>query len=135
MLADRYDRSGLTVDDGGVAAAGVLGAVLRHGADFFALGDLIEQFGQHGTVAVAPRGELHRPDVRSGRVHGQMDLAPLASALNAVLAGLPFAITEKLDTGAVDEQVHGAIGMAKRDMDGQRLLSSAQSGVVGHRPV
>jgi hypothetical protein len=33
-----------------------------------------------------------------------MHLAPLASALNAMLAGLPFAITEELDPGAVDQK-------------------------------
>jgi hypothetical protein len=39
-----------------------------------------------------------------------MHVAPLAAALNTVLAGLPFAITEELDPGAVHEQVQGAIG-------------------------
>ena len=63
-----------------------MGAVRRHGADFCALGDLIEPFGQHGTVAVAAGSEPHRPDVRRGRLHGQMDLAPLVPALNAVPA-------------------------------------------------
>jgi hypothetical protein len=30
-----------------------------------------------------------------------MELAPLAAALNTVLAGLPFTVTEELDPGAV----------------------------------
>ena len=30
-------------------------------------------------------------------VHGQMDVAPLASALNAMLARLPFTIAQKLE--------------------------------------
>jgi hypothetical protein len=69
-----------------------MGAIGGHSADLFTLGDLVEQLGQHRAVAVAAGGKLHRPDVRSGGVHGQMDLAPLAPALNAMLARLPCAI-------------------------------------------
>jgi hypothetical protein len=47
-----------------------------------------------------------------------MDLAPLASALNAVLVGLPFTIPEELDAGAVDEQIQGAISAPIGDLDG-----------------
>jgi hypothetical protein len=45
-----------------------------------------------------------------------------------------LAIAEKLDPGAVNQQVQGAISTPIRDLDGQRLLPSAQGGVVGHRP-
>jgi hypothetical protein len=38
-----------------------------------------------------------------------------------MLARPPFAITEKLDAGAVHEQVQGAIGAPLGDLDGQRL--------------
>lgn len=41
----------------------------------------------------------------AGGLHGQMHLAPLTTALNTMLAGLPFAIAQKLDSGAVNEQV------------------------------
>ncbi len=87
------------------------------------------------TVAVAAGREFHRPDVRRGGVHRQMDLAPLASALNTVLSGLPFAVAEELDPGAVNQQVQRAIDAPIRDLDSQRFLPSAQGGVVGHRPV
>jgi len=76
FFADRDDRSGLPVDDGSVAAAGVMSAVDGHCADLLTLGDLAEQFRQNGAVTVAAGGELHGPAVRGGRVHGQMDLAP-----------------------------------------------------------
>lgn len=135
VLADRNDRGGLAVDDGGVAAAGVIDTIGGHGADVFVLGDLVEQFRQDRTVTIAAGGELHRADVRCGSVHGQMDLAPLASALNTMLSGLPLAIAEELDPGAVHQQVHGAIGAPVGDLDGQCLLTPAQGGVVGHRPV
>ena len=135
VLADRDDRCGLAVDDGGMAAAGVIGAVGGYRADVFALGDLVQQVRQDRTVAVTAGGELHRPNVRRGGIHGQMHLAPLTPALNAVLAGLPFAITEELDAGAVHQQIQGAISAPIRDLDGQRFLPSAQGGVVGHRPI
>jgi len=135
VLSDRDDRNGIAFDDGLVAAACVVGAVGSDSADLLYLGDLAEQVGQHGAVAVAARGEFHRSDVGGGRVHGQMDLAPLASALHSVLAGLPFAITEELDPGAVDQQVQRAICAAIRDLDGQGLLPAAQRGKVRHGPV
>ena len=49
--------------------------------------------------------------VRSGRVHGApIHLATLTMALDAMLSVLPFAIAEKLDVGAVHEQVQRPIG-------------------------
>ena len=117
VLADRDDRGGLTVNDGGVAAAGVIGTVGSYRADVFALGDLVQQVRQDRTVAVAAGGKLHRPNVRRGGIHSQMHLAPLTPPLNAVLAGLPFAITEELDPGAVHQQVQGTIGAPIRDLD------------------
>ena len=74
--ADRYDRNGLTVDDCGVAAAGVMGTVGGHRSDVRALGDLVQQVRQDRTVAVAAGSEFHCPNVGGGRVHGQMELAP-----------------------------------------------------------
>ncbi len=134
--------------DGGVAAAGVVGPVRcpatvcmqtvrggGHGADLFALGDLVEQPWQDRAVAVAAGGEFHGADVRSGGIHGQMDLAPplgecphspsgqrLAASLDAMFPGLPFAIAEELDPGAVDQQVERAVSATIWDMDHQGLL-------------
>ncbi len=105
ILAARYDRYGLAVDDGGAATACVIGTVGGHCADVFAFGDLVEQLWQDRTVAVAAGREFNRPDVRRGGVHRQMDPAPLASALNTVLSGLPFAVAEELDPGVVNQQV------------------------------
>ena len=89
VLADRDDRNGLAVDDGGVAPAGVMGPVRSHCGDLFAFRDLVRQVRQHGAVSIAAGGEFHRPDVRRGRIHRQMHLAPLATALDAVLAYEP----------------------------------------------
>jgi hypothetical protein len=64
-----------------------------HGADLFTPGDLVQQVWQDRTVAVAAGGKLHRPDVRSGRIHGQMDLAPplgdASIACRAMIGGGP----------------------------------------------
>ena len=87
-----------------------IGAVRRHCADLFAFEDLFEQFWQHGAVTITARGEFHRANVRRGGVHRQMDLAPLAAALNAMLSRLPLAVTEELVPGAVNEQVQRPIG-------------------------
>ena len=75
-----------------MTAAGVIGAIRSHGADFFAFGDLVQQLRQNGAVPVTTGGEFHSADVRSGGVHGQMHLAPLAATLIAVPACLPFPI-------------------------------------------
>ena len=88
--ADGDDSYGLPVDDSGVAAAGVISAISGPRADLFSLGNLTEQFRQDRTVTVAAGVKLHCPDVRSRRIHGQMQLAPLAPALNTMLAGLPI---------------------------------------------
>jgi hypothetical protein len=62
--------------DSGVATARLIGGVGGHGADRFTFGDLVEQLWQHGAVAIAAGGKLDRPDIRSGRIHREMHLAP-----------------------------------------------------------
>jgi hypothetical protein len=69
-----------------------------------------------------------------------LSLGPMArhgslSALNAVLARLPLAITEKFDAGAVHKQVQQPIGAAVWHLDGQCLLPPTQRHVVWHGPV
>ena len=59
-----------------------------------------------------------------------MHLAPLASALHAMFARLPVAITAELDAGAVHQQVQKAICAAIRDLDGEPPLPAAQ-GLIG----
>jgi hypothetical protein len=54
-------------------------------------------------------------------------LTPLASALNAMLADLPLAIAEELDTGAVDKQVQRPIGAPVGDF-GPPVSSATDTG-------
>ena len=135
VLPDRDDRCGLAVDDGAGAAAGVIGAVSNHPADLFAPGDLIDQLWQDRTVPVAAGGELHRRDVRGGCVHGRVDLAPLASPLNAVIADLSF--TARRGTCSRCCPPAGSAAHWRGDAAYGRPASSdvGQGGIVGHRPV
>ena len=64
-----------------------------------------------------------------------MDLAPLATALHTVLPGLPLAIAEELDAGAVHQQVQRPAGTAIGDLHLKSLLPAAQRGEVWNRPV
>src|SRR3546814_12431637 len=84
-----------------------------------------------GGGRLSAKGEFDGADVGRGRIHGQMDLAPLASALRSVLANLPFAIAEELNASAVDQQVERTVGTAIRDLDGQRLLTTEQGRKIG----
>lgn len=52
-----------------------------------------------------------------------------------MLAGLPFAIAQKLDASAVHEQVQRPVGAPIGDLDGQGLLTAAQGRVIWHGPV
>jgi len=113
----------------------VVGTIGRHGADVFVHGDLLQQVWQNWAVAISAGCKLHRPDVGGGGIHRQMDLAPLAAALNTVLAGLPLTVTEELDPGAVHEQIERPIGAPIRDLNGQRLLPSAKRRVIRHLPI
>ena len=118
-----------------MASPGVKGAIARYGADLLAIRDLVEKFGQDRAVALPAEGELHRPDVACRGIHGQMDFAVLASAVRAVLPGQPRAVAEKLDPGAVHQEVQGGLGSAERELDSDRLLASAERGKVRYRPV
>lgn len=69
ILTNWDDRSALLVDDGRVAAAGVVGAIGGYSADLFSFRDLVQQPRQDRTIASAAGGEFHDADVRSGRLH------------------------------------------------------------------
>lgn len=87
----------------------IVSAIRGHGAGVLIPGDLAQQVWQDGAVhcptvvclqtmrgAFSARGELDRADVGCGGVHGQTDLAPLASLLNTMFPELPLAIAEDL---------------------------------------
>jgi hypothetical protein len=61
-----------------------------------------------------------------------MYLAPLTTALNAMLADLPFAIAQELDAGAVNQQVWRTVGAPAGDLDRPRFLPPTQGRIVRH---
>jgi hypothetical protein len=71
----------------------------------------------------------------SDRVHRQMDLSPVAAALNALLARRPFAVAQELNSSAGNQQAQGAIGAAILDLDGHSILPPAQCRVIWHGSV
>jgi len=108
---------------------------VRSGADVFVVRDPVEKVWQDGAVAFPAGGKLDRTDVGCGSVHGQMDLAPLASPLNTVLPGLPLAIAEELDAGAIHQQIQRPASTAIGNLHLQGLLPPAQGRIVRNGPV
>lgn len=126
---------------------GVVGPVAGHGVDLLFLGDLVKQVWQDRAVTVAAgvNATARMPEVAVSMARctlrhelccatGPSDLAN-ATALNAVLLGLPFAIAREPDPGAVYKQVQWPIRAPIGDLDSASLLPTAKGGVVWHRPV
>jgi hypothetical protein len=129
-LADRKDRRAGAREDGAAAAAGVAGAIRGHGAEIVVCGDPARMVRQHGAVAFLTGGERDRPDVARtsdgavsmARCHlrreslGTTGSSPSANAspLHALLAGLPRAVADDLETCAVRQQVQRPARTARR---------------------
>jgi hypothetical protein len=64
----RDDRCGPARRDGGVAGAGVVGAVGCDHADGLIARDLVQQVGQHGRIADPTARDLDGPDFQCFRV-------------------------------------------------------------------
>ena len=118
-----------------MASAGIEGTIRGHGADVLVLGDLAQQVRHDRAAAFPARGELDGPDIRGGGVHCQMHLAPLATTLNTMLAGLPFAVAKKLDAGTVHQQIQRPVGTTIGNLHLEGLLPAAQRRVVWSGPV
>ncbi len=81
------------------AAASIIGAICRDGADLLVRRDLTYQVGQHVRAALGPMalaltianvaiGDLDGPDLHRRLVDAQVDLAPNAPTGTAMLAGM-----------------------------------------------
>ena len=106
-----------------------------HGADPIVWGNPVQKIGQDGAVAIAAGGELDGSDVGRGCIHREMHLAPLASTLDTVLAGLPFTVAQELDPGAVHQQIQRPRSATIGDLNLQGLLPAAEGRIVRHGPV
>lgn len=116
-----------------MASAGVKSTITGRGADLFVRGNLPQQAGQHGAVALSAGGEFHGADVAGGCVHHQMNLSILTPAMGAVLSRQPFTIAGKLYPRAVGQQVQHPRCPAMRELNRDYLLPAAQG--RRHRPV
>jgi hypothetical protein len=63
------------------------------------------------------------------------DFAPLAPVLGTVLFTLPFAFTQELDAGAVDQQIQCRCAGSVRQLNAQVFLAPAHGAEVWHPPV
>ena len=84
-----------------MTAFGVVGTIAADARDGLVSGNLVEQAGQYRRVAGSVIGYLDGPDFQRGCINAQVDFAPLATVLSAVLLGLALAFTQHLDAGAV----------------------------------
>ena len=135
VLAGRYDGVGAAVSDRVMALAGIIGAVSGDAADLLACRDLAEQIGQDRCITDMVPGDLDRADLQSFLINSEMDLASDPPFGTAMFAGVPFAFSLYLDSGAIDQEVQRTLRAAVLDVDGQGFLTARQRAEVGHRPV
>lgn len=106
ILADRDDRNGLAVNDGGEAATGVIGPVGGHRFEIFPLVEQVEQFRQGGTAALRRSRRCSPPypaaarrrDARTAAARASPRVArhrpgmPLKLSMKAFRWGLPWSM-------------------------------------------
>ena len=97
-------------------------------------GDLIEQGNDLRGIVDVGWGQLHGGDLPRSSVHPDVELAPGAALLGAVLLNQPFAGPAEFQPRAVDQQVQRAGGL-RTNPHGQGSGPSAQGGVIRHRQV
>ena len=78
--------------------------------------------------------DLDGADLQRLRINPDVQLAPLASVLRAMLLALPFALAHHFQNRAVDQQVQPLGGLPIRIPDHERLLASANRAVVRLTP-
>lgn len=118
-----------------VARFGVVRPVPADAADGFIRRYLPEQLGQHGRIAHAVVGDFDGPNLQRLGIDGQMDIAPLTPVLGAVFLAFPFPFAQKLDAGAVDQQIQRRAAGPVRQLHLESLLATADGAEVWHRPV
>lgn len=94
--------------------------------------------GNSNSIGASRRGvigDLYRADFQGLRINAQMHLAPLALVLGAMFFTLPFAFTQHLDAGTIEEHMHGSRAWLVRKIHDQRFLKAAHGTVIGRRPI
>ena len=133
--ASGYDRTGIACGNGFVAGSCVVGPIGADCGDGLILGDLVQQFRQHGGIAHSAAGNLNGADVPCLGIEAEVDLAPLTGLGRAVFAGEPLTIARCLDPSAVDQQVQRTRGGSAGNFNDQGLLPPTERAEVRHRPI
>jgi hypothetical protein len=105
IFSDGDNRICLTQGDDFMAAFRIVGAITADAGNVRFRRNFTQQVGQHGSITDAVVGHFHGPDFECGSINTEMDLAPLAAVIGAMLLGLPFALAQHLDASAMEQQV------------------------------
>lgn len=115
-----------------MARLDVVSAVASDDIDRRISRDLIEQVGQHFTIANALVGYQCDPDLALVRLKGDIDLAPSPGLVPTGLANFPLALARKLQPSAIDHRMQRLSGTRGGRHDVQILRAAAQCRVVRH---
>src|SRR5690606_749759 len=121
--------------DGVVTSARVVGTIRGHTADLLIARDLVEQMRQHRCIPGVATRDLDCSDFQRLFVDTDVDLAPDASLLAAMLARVPLVLSFVLDTRAFDQDVQWAFRAAIRNVDRKCPLTPAEGAEVRHVPI
>lgn len=76
----------------------VIRPICGDAADVLIGRDLVQEFGQHGSISDVVAGDLDRPNFQCFFVNSNVYLTPNTSFSTAMLAGIPFAFSLGFDT-------------------------------------
>lgn len=128
VLSRRDGGLGSLLLQQGVTLFGVISAV---GTDLFDLAPQgIEQCRQHLVIGHRVEADFGRDDGMAGSIHGQMEFAPKAPFLLAVLVNFPFAFAVDLEAGGINHQVSNRALAGQAVLDLYRLGALADATVV-----
>jgi len=116
---------------GRVDAAPVVRATAGQGGHGF--GYLVKQRTDLGGIIDVTVGQRGCNDPPAARIHADVQGAPGAPPLGAVLLDQPFARPAQLQPGAVDQQVDGPAAQARRFRQRHRSGAAGEGGVIRHR--
>lgn len=135
ILAWRDHRMGISGSNRLVAFAGVIRPICGNVADDLIERDLVQEFGQHGSITDVPAGDFGCPNFQRFPVDTYVYLAPYAAFRTAMFACIPLAFTLGLDPRAIDKEIQRASTATIRQAHVQRFLAAAKSAEVRCRPI
>lgn len=88
-----------------VAFAGVIRPICGNVADVLIERDLVQEFGQHGSITDVAAGDFDCPNFQRFLVHTYVYLAPYAAFRTAMLTCIPLAFTLGLGPRAINKKI------------------------------